>query len=164
MDGFAALGPHVAAQLDRRRARFEGPLWKLNRAGDPMEEEDWERRDFWVTKDGSLAYQSMKENKPLALFMGQVVSRVAVCRKLPQGESCRPYTLELEIRGRADLDPTLLAADTEEEFERWFTALTSKEYRNNAARQAPPEEKSSGLLACLPNCLPCLPRSEPLNR
>lgn len=102
--------------------RHEGTLWKLNRAGDPMEDEDWLLRRMWIDASGILVYFSEKELKPLQLFSGNPV-RCTKRRLLSPEESCRPYTIEFEIMEREDLDPTLLAAENVEELEEWMHAL-----------------------------------------
>jgi len=102
--------------------RHTGTLWKLNRAGDPMEDEDWLLRRMWIDASGILVYFSEKELKPLQLFSGNPV-RWTKRRLLSAEESCRPYTIEFEIMEREDLDPTLLAAENVEELEEWMHAL-----------------------------------------
>merc|ERR1711939_321584 len=44
-----------------KSAVFEGNIWKLKSAGDPLKDADWFQRKYWVAKNGSLVYYSVRD-------------------------------------------------------------------------------------------------------
>jgi len=59
-------------------ALVESRLWKLCQNSDPCDPDRWRPRRVWLSQQGRLWYESLKDVKPSCLFAGALISDLAV--------------------------------------------------------------------------------------
>jgi len=118
---------HPRRAKDTSDGKFmEGILYKLNYDGNPNEEKDWLKRDFWINTNGSLCYFSQRENKRLVLEDGERMTLVTV---VPFKEGVRDYAFQLQMQpehgteAHPELDVHVLACETELDYRKWTHVL-----------------------------------------
>jgi len=83
LDGMPAHAPrHVRPLLEDTSNMViqKGTLYKLKSAGKPEEENDWVKRDVWITSEGNLSYLSQKEQKRMVMMDGHRFAKAQVDR------------------------------------------------------------------------------------
>jgi hypothetical protein len=103
---------------------FRSLLWKLKIDGDPLEDSHWFRRDTWLSKNGTLAYWSERENQELIHFGRMDMLRLSV-RKVSNKDSAKAWAICLSLPPCGDLEfsPSLFAAESLEQREEWLQAF-----------------------------------------
>lgn len=132
---------------------FESKLWKLNQDGDPTKEDDWRLRDMWLAQNGSICYYSRQKQKDLqyhcASDMQYAVVQKLEHRKTVRGEEVlisakkHAFTISLPSKGEMEYEPSVFAAQSEEECDEWIKEISKV---NRGRHRAPLRSKLSGFL------------------
>mmetsp|Transcript_1783 Transcript_1783/g.3558 ORF Transcript_1783/g.3558 Transcript_1783/m.3558 type:complete len:733 (+) Transcript_1783:3-2201(+) len=146
MDGFR-LGQDMADQakafrkvrnrrlrlhkIDEKSSNFEpvfkATLWKLKADGNRLKEADWFEREMWLGKNGCLVYWSKRDEQELVYYTAQDIERADITH-IPDGESWRPFSFEVELaplvgQGDVHFAAGLFAAESLEMRDKWISEL-----------------------------------------
>jgi len=100
---------------------FKANLWKLKAEGDRKSPDDWFEREMWIAKNGSLVYNSKKEDRDLVYYTSADLLRASYT-KIPAADSHKPFTflVNLPKSGDVEFTPGEFAAETDELREQWL--------------------------------------------
>jgi serine/threonine protein kinase len=110
------------------QARHKGVLWKLGASQDPSKKENWNKRDVWLSANGSLCYHSLKESKQLVLIDGHQLANADLA--LFKGGAVEP-AIEITITEEDDDDDAhepeihVFGCETQEDYTAWMDAFES---------------------------------------
>merc|ERR1719265_634519 len=104
---------------------LKGYLWKLKAEGDPHDDKHWLHRHMWLSKNGSFVYWSEKEDRDLVCRTSSEICRASV-RKVSKKDTCKLWAIALISPPNGDLEfaPSLFAADSMDERDRWLEAFS----------------------------------------
>jgi hypothetical protein len=100
---------------------FKAKLAKLKADGDRMKPEDWFEREMWLSRDGSLVYYSVKEDRDLVYYTADDVAG-ATLDVVPDAQSARPFTFSVELTPCNDIafEPGSFSAESEDMRQKWI--------------------------------------------
>jgi hypothetical protein len=99
---------------------FKATLWKLRADGDRMVEEDWFKREMWLSKNGSLVYFSKKDQKELVYYSQSDIESASV--SVQEEPSFKAWGFQVHLPAVAGLEqlPGEFAAESEEMRKTWM--------------------------------------------
>jgi len=109
-------------------ARHKGVLWKLGHSQDPGKKENWNKRDVWLSANGSLCYHSPKQAKQLILIDGHQLANADLA--LFNGGAVEP-AIEITITEDDDDDDQqepethVFGCESQEDYAAWMEAFES---------------------------------------
>jgi serine/threonine protein kinase len=100
---------------------FKGTIWKSKANGDIMKESEWFQRESWLSRNGSLVYYSVREQRELIYYTAADVGRAKIS-KLPDGASIKPFAFEVVLPPCEGMEflSGQFAAETEELRDQWI--------------------------------------------
>jgi serine/threonine protein kinase len=103
---------------------FKASLWKVKTAGDKMIESDWFKRDAWLSRNGSLVYWSVRDQRELVYFSSADIARSEVVI-VDNDKSCKPWSFQVNLPPHEGMEfaPGEFAADSEEMRDKWFKEI-----------------------------------------
>lgn len=103
---------------------FKSTLHKVGQDGDPLNPEDWWKREMWIAMNGSLCYFSKKENRVLMYQSAEDV-RDATLRVMNKDETCKEFAFEmtLPLKDGMEFEPCVFSTDTAAERDVWMEKL-----------------------------------------
>jgi len=101
---------------------FKGAIWKSKASGDIMKEADWFQRDAWLSRNGSLVYYSVRDQRELVYYTSADVGRAEIVR-LPSDKSIKPFAFEVVLAPHSGMEflPGQFAAESEELRDQWIS-------------------------------------------
>jgi len=101
---------------------FKGTLWKHSSNTSTKDQQNWIRRDMWLSRNSSLCYYSQKENKRLVLIDAAKMSKIQV--KDSNGHAkANAFELSSKSDEEEQIEKVLLAADSPEDKVTWREKL-----------------------------------------
>lgn len=122
-----------AESADAFQPVVKAPLWKLKSEGDAMREDDWFLREMWLSKNGSLVYFSVRDQKDLMYYTSTDIAQGAL-RVLEESESVKPYSFEFQLPSKNGVHfaPGLFAAESTRMRDTWMQQFeTAKSLQRN---------------------------------
>lgn len=103
------------------QASMTAHLWKLKVRGDCTTEDDWFKRKFSMSNNGSLIYYSEREQKELIYYTCTDVSSAALA-KLGYADIGKPFGFSVTMPSRqgVEFDPGMFAAESQDMREKWL--------------------------------------------
>jgi serine/threonine protein kinase len=108
---------------------FKQQLWKVKAAGDPTRGEDWFQRETWLSRNGSLVYWSVREQRELVYYTSADIHRANIVKfesNADPSTSFKQWSFLVMLSPIDDgmaIAPGQFAADTEEMREKWIQEL-----------------------------------------
>jgi hypothetical protein len=108
---------------------FKQQLWKVKAAGDLTSADDWFKRETWLSRNGSLVYWSVREQRELVYYTSADIRRANIVKfesTADPSKSFRQWSFLVmlpPINGM-EIAPGQFAADTEEMQEKWIQELS----------------------------------------
>lgn len=100
-------------------------LWKLNTAGDPASENDWEKREMCLARHGCLTIWSRVEERFVGYYSCKNMSQASL-QLLPDSSSCKQWSFVLQLEPAANgtvWEAGVFAAQSEQQRKQWMTEL-----------------------------------------
>lgn len=119
-------GKHIVKQQTLKgvpEGAFRGMLRKLISEGDPTIEDNWQKRDFWISTSGALCYFSQKNNKPMVLVDGETL-HCCYFRLVDDVQNLvYPHTFEIQFIKEDHKEAVWFAADEAKDVDNWIEAI-----------------------------------------
>lgn len=111
LQGLVFVVEELRAQAVKTTA-LSGVFWKLRGEanGDPHDPNDWQLRQFWVSRSGTLYYHSVRQQRMLYYFDKISVAHLRVEELRCPDQSEKPQALRLSMSVGTDYHPLTLAA------------------------------------------------------
>uniref|UniRef100_A0A7S4W049 PH domain-containing protein n=1 Tax=Alexandrium monilatum TaxID=311494 RepID=A0A7S4W049_9DINO len=127
-DGLAALVDGTPVDPTRfissdQEIVHSGELWKLNQGADPQAPQEWMKRRMWLTDGGGFYYYSRQFHKPLGCYVARLEMRMPSTRILDR------YIIELGAEEELGVKPTILATESEQDWNEWVKNIRSVQER-----------------------------------
>jgi hypothetical protein len=101
---------------------FKGKLAKVKADGDRMKASDWFEREMWISKNGSLVYWSVKEERNLVYYTKADLAKASLY-VIPNGQSNKDWTFQVKLHASEDgieFAPGEFAAESSDMRQAWM--------------------------------------------
>jgi len=102
---------------------FKSELWRMKRAGNRMNPDDWIWREMWITRNGSLAYQFWNTSlgtKSDMVYATREDLEKATIEVIPNADCGRPWGFQVKIPG---FRPAIFAGESSAARDYWVAQL-----------------------------------------
>lgn len=121
-------------------AVFKTMLWKLNSRGDPKDPEHWLEREMWLSRNGSLVYESVKDHCDLVYYTASDIAN-AIVEPIPEGTVALPFAFRVRQAAEQGVEftPADFGAESAAVRDQWVSELSKF-----SARQQPDRMHGGG--------------------
>jgi len=102
---------------------YKGNLWKVKGAGDIGKDEDWFLRQMWLSRNGSLVYWSVRDNRELVYYTSTDIHRAEVAKTPSTTTSAKPFGFQVTLPSHEGMEYQQgeFAAESEEARDAWLS-------------------------------------------